>query len=68
MSRPPILIRAAELLDELAELERESCQITNAHGTHDWVCNDCRGKASCATRARYNELRAVARQLREIPE
>lgn len=56
-----LLQRAARMLDELAQLERESCQL----GKRDWACEDCQAAQTCPTKKRHGELVATAKELRE---
>jgi hypothetical protein len=60
MASRALLLRAAKMLDEQAELARESCQI----GKRDWACADCEGLSACPTRKRHAELVRTANELR----
>lgn len=61
MASRRLLLRAARLLAEEAELTKESCQI----GRHDWACADCADKAICLSRKKHEELQRTAKALRD---
>lgn len=65
MASRRVILNAARLLEEEAELNRESCQITRpgASSPTDWACGDC-DLSKCPTKKRYEELAHCARQLR----
>lgn len=68
MTPKQTMLRAAELLNEDAELTRESCQ--RAGDTAQWVCVDCvRDEAGhCNARRTHDERRQTAAALLAMAE
>lgn len=60
MASRRVVLHAAQLLEEEAELTRQSCEIA----PRNWACADCADKTTCSSRQRYEELARTARQLR----
>lgn len=60
MASRALLLRAAKIIEEEAELTRQSCEVAPL----DWACADCADKKACITRQRYEELTRCAKELR----